>query len=58
MHSAQEVMVGRVEAQDFELLTKAILTYWKPPEIDWKKIALSQSNSVKGQSGMGFEYYY
>jgi len=29
---------GRAEARDYELLTTAILSYWKPPEIDWTKI--------------------
>ncbi len=49
---------GRIGAIDFELLTTAILSHWKPLEIDWEKVVLSQLNWGQAESGMGFKYYY
>ncbi len=38
--------VDRLGTTDYELLTKAILTHWKAPEIDWEKVVLNRLNSV------------
>ncbi len=49
---------GRIGATDLELLTTAILSHWKSPEIDWEKVVLNELNKGKAESGMGFQYYY
>ncbi len=49
---------GRIEAPDLELLTIAILSHWKSPEINWEKVLLSELNKRQAESGMGFQYYY
>ena len=51
-------MSGRIGATNLELLTKAILSHWKSPEIDLSNIALSNTNIIKSKTGEGFQYYY
>ena len=50
--------VGRTQATNYELLTKAILSHWKSPEIDLSNILLSKQNEDKSESERGFQYYY
>ena len=45
---------GRIETTDYELLTKAILSHWKAPEIDWEKVALNNLYSKQAKSAIGF----
>ena len=50
--------VGRIGATNLELLTTAILSHWKSPEIELDNIALSEINENQSKSGVGFQYYY
>ncbi len=49
---------GRIEATDYELLSRAILSHWKSPEIDWEKAVLSKQFIQQSQTDAGFRYYY
>ena len=42
----------------FELLFDAILTHWKPQNIDMTKIHLDEANKYQAKSEAGFTYFY
>ena len=48
----------RQEATYFEHLADAIITYWKPANIDWANVALNEANKLQAQSKAGFTYFY
>ena len=52
------LITSREEANNLELLTDVILSHWKPLEIDYKTLVLSEENRFLTQTQAGFAYYY
>lgn len=52
------VLQCRDEAINYEPLLEAILTCWKPTNLDINKVLLSKVNKTNGYNEAGFSYLY
>ena len=48
----------RIEANNLELVTEAILSHWKLINFDEKSIVLNPNNVFQDRNSMGFVYSY
>ena len=52
------ISLGAKEAIDLEPLLEAILTHWKPINIDLKTILLDERNAYYGKNSTGIAFHY